>query len=200
MAAINAAVQGVTRYRSTPECQPEALAQAALPQAAYGLGPVPRCRTHVTSDARCSQGGGRAVPKVRGARLSLPPTLFLNKYFIYSRETQREGRDIGRLLAGSLTRGSIPELWSHQAAPLALFLWSCQVRSLSPLHCFQTCKLLVKITQLGAARVAQPFSAACSPGRDPGDPGSSSPLGLPAWSLLLPLPVSLPLSMSLMNK
>ena len=31
-------------------------------------------------------------------------------------------------------------------------------------------------------------------------PGIKSPIGLPAWSLLLPLPVSLPLSVSLMNK
>ena len=29
----------------------------------------------------------------------------------------------------------------------------------------------------GAARMAQPFSAACSPGRDPGVPGSSPTLG-----------------------
>ena len=61
-----------------------------------------------------------------------------------------------------------------------------------------------------AAQVAQRVSAAFSPGRDPEDPGSSptsrprieSHVGLPAWSLLLPLPVSLPLSfsVSLMNK
>ena len=39
------------------------------------------------------------------------------------------------------------------------------------------------ICVIGAARVAQQFSAAFSPGPDPGDPG--------AWSLLLPQPVSL---------
>ena len=44
---------------------------------------------------------------------------------------------------------------------------------------------------LGAARVAQWFSAAFSPGPDPGDPGSSPMLGV--WSLLFSLPVSLPL-------
>ena len=32
------------------------------------------------------------------------------------------------------------------------------------------------------------------------DPGIGSHIGLPAWSLLLSLPVSLPLSLSLMNK
>ena len=49
-----------------------------------------------------------------------------------------------------------------------------------------------------AARVAQPFRAAFGPGRDPGDPGSSpTHVGLPACSLLLFLPVSLPLSLSL---
>ena len=34
----------------------------------------------------------------------------------------------------------------------------------------------------------------------PWGPGIESHIGLPAWSLLLPLPVSLPLSVSLMNK
>ena len=55
----------------------------------------------------------------------------------------------------------------------------------------------------GAAQVAQRFRAAFSLGRDPGDPGSSPMSGsLHAWNLLLPLPVSLPLSLSLflMNK
>ena len=41
-----------------------------------------------------------------------------------------------------------------------------------------------------AARVAQRFSAAFSPGPDPADLGWRPP----AWSLLIPLPVSLPLS------
>ena len=51
---------------------------------------------------------------------------------------------------------------------------------------------------LRAALVVQRFSAACSPGRDPGDPGSSPTSGsLSVWCLLLPLPVSLPLSLCL---
>ena len=56
-------------------------------------------------------------------------------------------------------------------------------------------------TILWAAPVAQQFSAAFSPGPDPGDLIQSH-IELPAWSLLLPLPVSLPLSlcMSLINK
>ena len=58
--------------------------------------------------------------------------------------------------------------------------------------------------ETGAARVAQRFSADFSPGCDPGDPrqGIESHVRLLAWSLLLPLPVSLPLSLcvSLMNK
>ena len=45
--------------------------------------------------------------------------------------------------------------------------------------------------------VAQRFSATFSPGPDPGDPGIESHVRLPAWSLLLPLPVSLPPSLSL---
>ena len=44
--------------------------------------------------------------------------------------------------------------------------------------------------------VAQGFSDAFGPGCDPGDPGSGPRVGLPAWSLLLPLPV-LPLCLSL---
>ena len=47
-----------------------------------------------------------------------------------------------------------------------------------------------------AAQVAQRFSAAFSPGCDPGLEIESH-VGLPAWSLLLPLPVSLPLSLCL---
>ena len=56
------------------------------------------------------------------------------------------------------------------------------------------------ITIIGAARVAQWFSAAFSPGRDPGDPGSSlawapcmEPASPSAW-------VSASPSVSLMNK
>ena len=43
--------------------------------------------------------------------------------------------------------------------------------------------------------VAQQFSTAFSPGRDPRDLGLSPTWGVPAWSLRLPLPVSLPLSL-----
>ena len=56
---------------------------------------------------------------------------------------------------------------------------------------------LVNKHSRGQPRVAQRFSATFSLGRDAGVPGSS-PIGLPAWSLLLPLPVSL--ALSLMNK
>ena len=52
-----------------------------------------------------------------------------------------------------------------------------------------------------AAWVAQRFSAAFSPGLIP-ETRIESHIGLLAWSLLLPLPMSLPLSfsLSLMNK
>ena len=52
-----------------------------------------------------------------------------------------------------------------------------------------------------AARVAQRFSIAFSPGPDPGD-RIEFHIRLPAWSLLLPLTMSLRLSLSvsLMNK
>ena len=50
-----------------------------------------------------------------------------------------------------------------------------------------------------AAPVAERFSAAFSPGHDP-KPGIESHIRLPAWNLLLPLPVSLLLCLSLMNK
>ena len=43
------------------------------------------------------------------------------------------------------------------------------------------------IVSYRAARVAQRFSAAFSPGRDPGVPGSSPTSGSLHWSLLLPL-------------
>ena len=46
-----------------------------------------------------------------------------------------------------------------------------------------------------AAWVAQRFSGAFGPGHDLGDPGSSTALGS-AWSLLLPLLVSLSLCLS----
>ena len=49
-----------------------------------------------------------------------------------------------------------------------------------------------------AAWVPQRFSAAFSPEPDPRDPESQ--VRLPAWSLLLPLPVSLPLSLCVSHK
>ena len=52
-----------------------------------------------------------------------------------------------------------------------------------------------------AALVAQQFSAACSPGRDAGDPGLSPTSGSLCMMPASPLPVSLPLSLSVsMNK
>ena len=47
---------------------------------------------------------------------------------------------------------------------------------------------------------AQWLSICPWPGARSWRPGIESPIGLPAWSLLLPLPVSLPLSVSLMNE
>ena len=47
------------------------------------------------------------------------------------------------------------------------------------------------------------LAPAFGPGRDPGDPGSNPTSGFDgAWSLLLPLPVSLPLSLcvTIINK
>ena len=49
----------------------------------------------------------------------------------------------------------------------------------------------------GAARVAQQFSTTFSPGRDPGDSGSNPTSGSRCMEPALPLPVSLPLSLSL---
>ena len=51
-------------------------------------------------------------------------------------------------------------------------------------------------TENRAARVAQQFSATFSPGPDPG-PGIESHVRLPVGSLLLPLPMTLPLSVFL---
>ena len=55
-------------------------------------------------------------------------------------------------------------------------------------------RLLVKDRKFQAALVAQQFSAAFSPGWSP---GIEYHVGLPAWSLLLLLPVSLPLTFCL---
>ena len=61
--------------------------------------------------------------------------------------------------------------------------------------------LLTFKTKSRATPVAQRFSVAFSPGRVPGRRRIESHIRLPAWSLLLPLPVSLPLSLSVsMNK
>ena len=57
-----------------------------------------------------------------------------------------------------------------------------------------------KNSKLGDPWVAQWFSACLWPGAWSWSPGIESRVGLPAWSLLLPLPVFLPLSLSLMNK
>ena len=57
---------------------------------------------------------------------------------------------------------------------------------------------------LGDPWLAQWFSACLQPRVPSWSPGVGSHVGLPTWSLLLPLPVSLPLflslSFSLMNK
>ena len=68
--------------------------------------------------------------------------------------------------------------------------WSCEFKS----HIGWRDYLKIKSW---AAQVAQRFSAAFGLGWDPGDsiPGPQAPIGLPAWSLLLPLSVTLPLSL-----
>ena len=48
--------------------------------------------------------------------------------------------------------------------------------------------------------VAQQFGACLWPRARPWSPGIESRVGLLAWSLLLPVAVSLPLSLSIMNK
>ena len=48
--------------------------------------------------------------------------------------------------------------------------------------------------------MAQQFSACLWPRARSWSPGIESHVGLPAWSLLLPPPVSLPLSLSIINK
>ena len=53
---------------------------------------------------------------------------------------------------------------------------------------------------LGAALVAQRFSTACSPGRDPGDPGSSPASALSMEPASPSACVSASLSVSIMNK
>ena len=56
------------------------------------------------------------------------------------------------------------------------------------------------IVSYRAARVAQRFSAAFSPGRDPGVPGSSPTSGSLHWSLLLPLCLCPPPLLNLKKK
>ena len=62
---------------------------------------------------------------------------------------------------------------------------------------FPQLEIELKVSVSWAAQMAHWFSAAFSPGHDPGNLGSESHVGLPVWSLLLLLPVSLPLSLSL---
>ena len=57
--------------------------------------------------------------------------------------------------------------------------------------------LRLKIQTVGDPWVAQRFSACLLPRAWSWSPGIQSHIGLPAWSLLLPLPVSLPVSLSL---
>ena len=52
----------------------------------------------------------------------------------------------------------------------------------------------------GDPRVAQWFGACLWPRARSWSPEIKSHVGLPAWSLLLPPPVSLPLSLSIINK
>ena len=64
------------------------------------------------------------------------------------------------------------------------------------------CDLTEKDDLLGAPGWLSGLAPAFGPGHDSWSPRIESRVGLPAWSLLLPLPVSLPLSfsVSLMNK
>uniref|UniRef100_A0A8I3PF49 Transcription initiation factor IIA gamma chain n=1 Tax=Canis lupus familiaris TaxID=9615 RepID=A0A8I3PF49_CANLF len=56
---------------------------------------------------------------------------------------------------------------------------------------------LIKVDKVGIPGWRSGLAPAFGPGCDPGDPGSKSHVRLSgAWSLLLPLPVSLPLSLS----
>ena len=60
------------------------------------------------------------------------------------------------------------------------------------------CSFSLEKMGLGIPGWRSGLALAFGPGRDPGDPGSNPTSGSPgAWSLLLPLPVSLPLSLSL---
>ena len=56
-------------------------------------------------------------------------------------------------------------------------------------------EILTKEIKKRAALVVQQFSSCLGPRVWPRGPGVESHIGLPAWSLLLPLPVSLPLSL-----
>ena len=127
--------------------------------------------------------------------------LFFNKDFIYlfMRATER-GRDTGRersrLHAGSLMWDSIPGLQDPRSPGSHPRLQGALNR------CATRAALMVLIVlkiQLWAARVTQRFSAAFSPGRDPGDLGSSPTLGSlrgACFSLCLSLPLSLSVSMN----
>ena len=155
--------------------------------------------------------------------LSAHQVSVLFKKYIYSWETQKKrGRDTGkgrsRLHAGIQMWDLIPGLqdhpeqkattlncWATQASqdkctfnPFILFHPSPTFLPLVIIYLFS----IVKSLFLGS-RVAQWFMATFSPGRDPGV-GIESHVRLPAWSRLLPLLVSLPLSFSLcvspMNK
>ena len=63
---------------------------------------------------------------------------------------------------------------------------------------FMVYKLSIKVAKRGDPWVAQWFGACLWPRARSWSPGIESHVGLPVWNLLLPLPVSLPLS--IMNK
>ena len=130
------------------------------------------------------------------------------------RDTQRErerGRDTGRgrsrLHAGSPTQDSIPGPQGHTLGRRqALNCWATQGSPVSFLLCISDLPVIplsffifLRFYLLGSPSGPVVWCR-LGPGGWSWRPGIESHVGLPAWSLLLPLPVSLPLSVSLMNK
>ena len=79
-----------------------------------------------------------------------------------------------------------------------LYVWAAhKISSSSSFIVFHDSEYTLRFHPVGDPWVAQRFRACLWPRARSWSPGIESRMGLPAWSLLFPLPVSLPLSLSL---
>ena len=121
---------------------------------------------------------------------------FQDFIYLFMRHTER-GRDTGRgrswLHAGSPTWHLILGPWDHDLSRRQMLNRQSLPGALSQYFSKWPTHDVIKSSMSWAAWLAQWLSPCLWPRAQSWRPGIKSHVGLPAWGLLLPLPVSLPL-------